>query len=71
MNKLKEMFSRVLEIFGSVRFWFMVSGAVMLYLKQTGIITPELADAIMVVLFGVPGVGTLDKFSQAMKSTKK
>lgn len=64
MEKLKDLWSKVVLILTSVRFWQMVCGAVVGYLTSMGYISDEMGTMLMTILFGSVAIGTVDKFSK-------
>jgi hypothetical protein len=58
------MISKLKAILGSVRFWIAIIGTVIFYLGSAGIISKELADAILSLLGVSIVVRTVDKFSK-------
>ena len=62
--KVYNMFEKITEIFGSVRFWSLTAGVILLILSFYGIIPQELAN----ILAGYLGISlvvrTVDKFRQ-------
>lgn len=56
MTKLK-------EILGSIRFWFVTIGAIVAILSFYGVIPDEVQKIILAWLGTVTGIGTLDKIA--------
>jgi hypothetical protein len=54
----------------SRRFWCLIAISVLGVLQQQGILSTEIVNALVIVLGGFIGIGTIDKFSEAIKETK-
>jgi len=54
--------SKILAVFGSLRFWLTLLGAAVYYLASVGIISQEISDAVIGFLVTSVGIRTLDKF---------
>ena len=58
------MWEKIVEVFGSVRFWSLLIGAVLLILSQYGIIPVELANTLAGFLGISIVVRSVDKFTK-------
>lgn len=58
------MKAKLLEIFGSVRFWFVTVSAIVAILSFYGVIPDEIRNIILGWLGTVTGIGTLDKVAE-------
>jgi len=70
MNWIKTMFAKKLELLGSLRFWMITIAAASQVVK---IYFPELEALFNIIstwLAAVAGVGTVDKWSKAIKESK-
>jgi len=63
------MKKKLSEIFSSTRFWSLVIGSVIIYLKQKGWIDESLMELITTILGGHIVINTADKFSKKNTTT--
>ena len=61
---MKDFIAKVGNILTSVRFWQVVGIAVVGYLGDTGVVSPEVSISIITVLGGSVAIGTIDKLSK-------
>ena len=63
------MKQKILNIFSSTRFWAIVFGAIVVYLRQKGFIDQYLMELITTILGGHIVINTVDKFSDKSTNT--
>jgi len=54
----------------SRRFWCLIAISILGVLQQQGILSTEIVNALVLILGGFIGIGTVDKFSSALKESK-